>query len=247
MTQTPLDIAFARFEADPENETLRRAYFAAIMRSELQLLLNAEPDQTLDPVLIEDNGHTYALGFDTADRLASFTETTAPSAILAGRDALDILSPARLGLGLNLGVAASAYMLPKEALDWLVTVGKEAKIATPIGDTFALPHAEQEFLEALDMFLAGLAGQATTAHFAQLPPSTPVLMFSGHPEIAKSALTKATAEFFAILGAAPVAVMFEEDLDDPDALRGAGLTFTLPKLAETKPPGADKSKPPRLR
>jgi len=164
------------------------------------------------------------------------------------RDALALLGPARLGLGVNLGVAPSAYMLPADTLTWILGCAPAPAPALSNLNEVALPHVEAPFLHALDLCLAGLAGQARKAYFAQIPPAAPVLLFEDAQ--APAGLDHAMREFFAIMGANAPHVIFD-DHPEAEAVKQVGLSFVLPLPPEPvipgQNPGLDPSKPPKLR
>ena len=117
---TPIDLAHAAMEAAPGDEAARRRFYEVLAASELCLLLAHEPEgEVLDPAMFEPEGRPCVLAFDGEARLAAFAEGAAPYAALSGRALAGMLAGQGVGLGLNLGVAPSAILLPAEAVAWL--------------------------------------------------------------------------------------------------------------------------------
>jgi hypothetical protein len=257
---TPLDAAHAAMEAAPEDEAARLRFYERLAASELCLLLEREAEgDSIDPVVIAPEGQNCVLVFDSEARLAAFAEGTAPYAALSGRALAMMLAGQGMGLGLNLGVAQSAILLPPEAVDWLAGMLAEAPeevAARPV--EFRVPGGLPEaMLRALDARLAGMAGMARAAWLVAVRyeggAQGHLLGFVGAVPGAEGALARAVSEVlvFSGLEAAALDVGFFEASDPVLArMAGCGLRFDLPEV-EARPapvaPGSDPERPPRLR
>lgn len=265
---TPYDRAHAAMEAEPENEALRLAVYDRLADAELFVLLEAEPDADGDiiPQVFETEEGDFVLAFDLEDRLAAFSDGPAPYAALPGRVIAQTLAGEGVGLGINLGVAESAMLLPPEALEWLtdtLTHAPKATAARPVGfDAPSLPPAILGLL--LPAFaakfeqLAGLAAQALLAGVSYEDGHRGhVLAIIGAPDMAQPGIAKAMGEAltFSGLEAGQLDVTFLAE-DDPATavLLETALVLHLPERVveevqelKIKAPGMDPDKPPILR
>lgn len=264
---TPYDRAHAAMDADPENEALRLAVYDRLADAELFLLLEHEPDtdNVIIPQVFETEEGDFVLAFDLEERLAAFGEGPAPYAALPGRVIAQHLAGENIGLGINLGVADSAMLLPPEALEWLthtLTHTPVAAEARPLGfDAPALPPAVLALL--LPAFTAKFDQLAGLASHALLGGVTyeggrrgHVLAFLGTPEPARAGIAKAMHEAltFSGLEAGELDVTFLSE-EDPAAqvLLEKALVLHLPEVEEDTAqhlhvgPGMDPDKPPVLR
>jgi hypothetical protein len=264
---TPYDRAHAASAADPENEALRLAVYDRLADAELFLLLESEPEgDDITPQVFETEDGDFVLAFDLEERLAEFTGEPAPYAALPGRVIAQHLVGEGVGLGINLGVADSALLLPPEALEWLthaLTHTPEQTDARPVAfDAPALPPAILGLLlPAFDAKFAQLAGLASHALLGGVTYDDGrrghVLAFLGAPEAARPGIAKAMAEALAFSGldAGELDVTFFDEGDHAAAvLLDKALVLHLPEpeveeVQELKPtmPGMDPSKPPILR
>ena len=264
---TPYDRAHAAMEADPENEALRLAVYDRLADAELFLLLEEEPeDENIRPQLFSSDEGDFVLAFDLEERLAEFVDEPMPYAALPGRVIAQHLVGEGVGLGVNLGVAASAMLLPPEAMEWLtetLTHTPEARSARPASfEAPALPPAILGLLlpafEAKFEQLAGLASHALLGGVIYDDGHRGhVLAFLGAPEAARPGIAKAMAEALAFSGldAGELDVTFlEEGNPAAEVLLAKALVLHLPErveeeVQELKPsmPGMDPAKPPILR
>ncbi|MCZ4353969.1 SseB family protein [Roseovarius aestuarii] len=260
---TVLDTAHAAMQADPDDTSARLAFYHRLAGSELHLLLEAEPTPGSDqvsPQVFEVEGVTYALAFDTADRLAAFSGAPAPYAALPGRGLAGMLAEGGVGLGLNLDVAPSAILIPPDALNWLRdTLGVDSpNAASTLPEAVHAPgNLPPTLLQALDSALARMAGLAQRAYLAEaLYPGGVeghVLMFIGAIPEAEEALTRAVSEALVFSGieAGALDVGFTEaDSVLAQRLARVGLQFDLPEVTKQVAritPGSDPQKPPKLR
>ncbi len=260
MTETPLDQAHAAMDSAPDDDQKRLRFFERLADCELFLLLKNEPlgDQ-VEPEIFETDDGRFALVFDRQERLTGFTEKPAPYAALSGRVVVTMIAGQNIGIGLNLGVAPSSFLLPSEAVDWL----KETLAENP-DEVVATPHElhppgdlPERLLESLDTKLAQAAGLASTAYLASatyqdgrrghmlalvdpLPGAEPTLARAIQEALTFSGLDAGEIDVAFIRAADPVAAK----------LAKVGLRFDLPEppAAETPaPPGSNPDQPPRLR
>ncbi len=264
MTETILDRAHQAMAAAPEDDAARLRFYERLADSELFLLLDSEPagDEIAPQVFALEEGR-FALAFDLEERLSDFTGAPAPYAALPGRVIARELAGQGVGLGLNLGVAASAFLLPAEALGWLAGTLDHAP-----GEAEALPEAveapkglPEAVIAALDAKLARLAGLARAAHLVAVRYAGGrrghLLAFEGARPGADAALAKAVSEALVFsgieAGEIDVTVLAE---GDPlrDRIARVALRFDLPEPArETaqvvtpSAPGMDPARPPKLR
>lgn len=264
---TPYDRAHAAMEADPENEAARLAVYDRLADAELFLLLEEEPaGDDITPQLFETEEGDFVLAFDTEERLAEFVGEPAPYAALPGRVIAQNLAGEGVGLGINLGVAESAMLLPPEALEWLTHTLEhrpETHDARPLSFSApALPPAVLGLLlPAFEAKFAQIAGLASHALLAGVTYEGGrrghVLALVGAPEAAEPAIAKAMGEALAFSGleAGELDVTFLNAEDPATALlMDTALVLHLPEreveeVQELRPtmPGMDPDKPPILR
>ena len=158
---TVLDDAHAAMEAGGEVERLR--FYERLVDAELYVLLAEEAGEAIKPKVFPLEDGPVVLAFDRADRLAEFTGP-APFAEMTGRRLAPMLAEARLGLGLNLGVAPSAILLPADAMAWLAdALSRAPEPRTDQPREVRVPNVPEVFLQGLDAKLPGLAGLAASA------------------------------------------------------------------------------------
>ena len=257
---TPLDAAHATMEAAPDDTIARLAFYDCLAGTELFLALVAEAaDGAAEPRIFEiADGPTVAV-FDSEARLAEFAGGETPYLALSGRALADMLAGQGLTLGLNLGVAPSAMLIPPEALDWfaetLANAPEEAQARlTEVTPPGTLPET---LIAALDRKLAGAAGLARFAYLAgavyEGGGRGHLLALIDPAPGAEAALASALSETLTFSGieAGQLDIAFFA-ASDPMAARLArvGLRFDLPEPTRPEsaaPPGSDPDRPPRLR
>ncbi|UWQ78068.1 SseB family protein [Leisingera sp. S132] len=260
--ETPLDLAHAAMEAAPEDDAARLRFYERLADAELFLMLEEEAaGEQISPVLFDTPDGAFVLVFDREERLARFAGEAVPYAALSGRVICQMLAGQGIGLGLNLEVAPSAFLIPAEAISWLHQTLGHAPEEVEAGVTeFTAPKGLPEaLLTALDAKLATAGGLAAAAYLAgvryKCGGQGHLLGFVGAKEAAQASLAKAASEALTFSGieAGAMDVGFFE-AEDPVAasLARAGLRFDLPQPKapqEIKPvtPGSDPDKPPRLR
>lgn len=254
---TPLDHAHAAMEAAPEDDAKRLGFYERLADAELFLLLTEEVSgNRLSPSIFDTSDGRFALAFDREERLTAFTDGPAPYAALSGRAIARMLAGQGIGLGLNLGVAPSAFLVPSDALGWLSDTlqstpehfeDRPEEIAPPAG----LP---EQLVTGLDTKLASARGLAQMAYLVAVTykggrPGHMIAFIAPAPG-AEAALAQAVSEVLVFSGieAGTLDVAFFAPTDPIAAkLAKHGLRFDLPQVETTKPPGSDPSKPPKLR
>lgn len=258
--ETDLDRLHRAMEAAPGDDRARLAFYDRLADAELYLLLARESEGgTIEPALFELEEGRVALVFDREERLAAFADGPAPYAALPGRVVAGWLAGQELGLGLNLGVAASSFLLPAAGVEWLAgTLGHAPEVAASRPAAYGPPAGVPEaLLGALDAKLARVAGHAARAHLVAVTweggRRGHLLVFEGAREGAEAALAKAVSEalVFSGLEAGSLDVTFlgPGDAALPALVRQA-LTIDLPApepVAARAAPGTDPARPPKLR
>ncbi|MBY6066834.1 SseB family protein [Leisingera aquaemixtae] len=260
--ETPLDLAHAAMEAAPENDAARLRFYERLADAELFLMLTEEAaGEQISPELFETPDGAFVLVFDREERLAQFAGKPVPYAALSGRVVAQMLAGQGIGLGLNLEVAPSAFLIPPEAISWLhQTLGRAPEeVEAGVAEFTAPKGLPEALLTALDAKLATAGGLAAAAYLAGVRYAAGgqghLLGFVGAKEAAQASLAKAASEALTFSGieAGAMDVGFFE-AEDPVAasLARVGLRFDLPQPKapqELKPvkPGSDPDKPPRLK
>jgi len=259
---TPLDLAHAAMEAAPDDDAARLRFYARIADGELFLLLEGEPgEQTLTPRVFRLEDGPVVLAFDREDRLAEFAAAPVPYAALPGRVIAAQLAGQGIGIGLNLGVAPSSFLIPADAVDWLAGVlgHSPAQVqARPVA--FHAPGGLPDgLIAALDAKLARAGGLAVAAFLAGVSYAGGrrghMFAFAGAAPGAEGALARAVAEALTFSGveAGELDVTFLPADDAALTLMAkVALRFDLPvpKVPDpVKPaaPGTDPARPPRLK
>ena len=261
MTETVLDQAHAGMQAAPDDDAARLRFFERLGDAELFLLLEAEAEgDQVTPQVFDPGSGPMVLVFDREERLAAFVGAEAPYAALSGRVIAGLLGEQGLGLGLNLDVAPSSFLLDAEGVRWLAqTLGHapdeiEARLAE-LSPPAGLPDV---LISALDTKLATATGLAQMAYLVGTTDEAGarghLLAFVGAAPGADEALARAASEALTFSGieAGAMDVGFF-DARDPvtERLARVGLRFDLPQPAparspEASAPGMDPDKPPRL-
>ncbi|MEX0368287.1 MAG: SseB family protein [Ruegeria sp.] len=257
-----MDQAHAAMAAAPEDDAVRLRFFERPGDAELFLLLEAEAEgDQITPQVFDPGSGPLVLVFDREERLATFVGAEAPYAALSGRVIAGQLAEQGLGLGLNLDVAPSSFLLDADGVRWLAeTLGHRpdavearlAEVAAPTG----LPDV---LIAAIDTKLATATGLAQLAYLVGTTDADGarghLLGFVGAAPGAEDALAQAAAEALTFSGieAGAMDVGFF-DARDPvtERLARVGLRFDLPQPAPARAPdpvapGMDPARPPKLR
>lgn len=247
---TALDTAHAAMEAGGDAERL--AYYGTLAGTELHLLL----DDTEDPQVIETEDGVFVLSFDSEVRLAMFAGEVAMRATLSGRTLAAALAGQGIGLGVNLGVAETAFLMPPDAVDWLARTLAADPAATEvrpveIGPPGAIPDA---LLTALDTRLAATRGLARTAYLAAATYADgaqgTVLAFVDTVAGAEAALAQTVSEalVFSGLDAGALDVAFFPAAHPlTSRMARVGLQVELPEPERMVPVAPGSDGPPTLR
>lgn len=261
-TQTPLDTAHAAMTAAPNDDAARLRYFAALADGMLFLMLDTEAaGGTVSPCMFDLEDGPVVLAFDLEERLAEAAGGAVPYAELPGRVIAQQLAGQGVALGVNLGVAESAFLVPPEALSWLAqtleqgptqTAARPVRFQAPKG----LPDA---LIAALNAKLARASGLAVAALLAGVTYEDGrqghMLAFLGAAPEAEGALARAAGEALTFSGieAGEMDVTFLNEADPGlSAMARVALRFDLPRPERRQPsapkaPGTDPQKPPILR
>lgn len=261
---TLLDAAHAAMTEAPGDDAARLRFFAQLADTPLLLLLETEAvGDTLEPRLFPLESGTVVLAFDADDRLTDFTGAPAPYAEIPGRVIAALLAGQAIGLGLNLGVAPSSFLIPADGIDWLAATlarGPEAAEARP--EAFHAPAGLPErLIAALDGKLARAGGLASAALLAAVTYAGGrrghLLAFVDAAPGAEEALARAASEALTFSGieAGEMDVVFLAGADPAlPPLARVALRFDLAPSRQAAPPvpapvapGSDPQRPPRLR
>lgn len=257
--KTPLDQAFAQMDADPDATTARLGFYETLLMAELFLPLDgpAEGGKIRPKTFPLESGET-ALAFDHETRMAAFLGDGVDYLTVSGRQLVGMLTGQNLALGLNLGDAPSATLLPVEALDWMAQMAansaevadrKPLECRTP----FSLPKGLAEALDRKFATAAGLADRALLADVTYEGGETGVLLavVDALPQ-AEGALRQAISEAVSFHAEEVVLDVVFMTAGDPAIapLSRKGLRFDFPKPETAQAvtaPGMDPERPPKLR
>jgi len=256
--ETPLDLAYVAMQ---ENDALAPAFYETFLETELFLLLESEAEgDEAQPMVMDTSDGALVLVFDLEERMAAFNETVSDYVALSGRRIARMLAGQGASIGLNLGDAVSAMVLPADAVDWLAKAAldeSEAVEAKPleIGKPVGVPEA---LIGALDGKLANMAGVVAAAHLVSVRyeggEAGHMLALVNVPEAAKDGVSEALSEalrFSGIeAGQLDLAFLAPEDPHLQSFVR-VGLGFEIPDLILPSAPaplapGMDPDKPPIL-
>ena len=257
--QTPLDAAARAMEAASGTDLHRLRFHERLLDAELFLLLDSEPeDERIVPRIFDLEEGRFVLVFDRDDRLAAFLEAPAPYAALAGRRLVELLKGKDLGIGLNLGVAVSATLLPAETVSWLAEMGGGApELESSMPLVLAPPRdAAPELIASLSVKLAAMATEIDLAYLALARYADRdglLLALFGVEMVRRVGVAAAIAEAvrFSGTGAALDVTFPPASARLLDRLRAVAVAFDLPRQSPARPtrraPGTDPDKPPILR
>ena len=259
---THLDDAHAAMAQNEDDDAARLNFYSLLADTELFVMLDAEADSDqISPRLFDLEDGPVVLAFDLEERLAAFVGGPTPYAALPGRVIATQLAGLGIGLGLNIGAAPSAIILPSDVMDWLAaTLGNKPKevAATPQG--FSYPWGiPARVTERLAQKLGANPGLADAVLLAEVVYEQGrrghILAVLGADGSAEAALAGAVSEaiVFSGLDMAELDVVFL-DAGDPrtKTIEAVALRLDLPKpvtAAKTDPqsPGMDRQNPPILR
>ena len=266
MTETPLDRAWSATESPTAGDAEMARFYDTFAAAELHLLVDQasiEGDGVPQPLTFPVDGVDTALVFDTAERMASFTEDGAAHLTLSGRAVIEMFAGSAAQLGVNLGDAPSVTILPPSALAWAADALRQPIEADTTAEaTLTVPRgAMPTLLMQIDAKLAGMGGGVAEAWLCGLGagggrgrPAPLILCVVLRAAEAETAVVSALAETARFAGgeraAYDIAVMGPGD-PRLEAARKVGLGFepARPEVerADPAPPGSDPKTPPRLR
>ncbi len=261
-TQTPLDRAFLAMDAAPEDDAARARYYEVLADTELFLVLREEPtgDQ-IAPDVFDLGDQTFVVAFDDEERMGHFTGGPAPYAAISGRVLAGMLAPQGVGLGINLEAGPTSFLIPPEALQWLVdTLGAAPQQAQARVVAIHAPgKLPQKVLDALAERLTRAAGLAQAAFLVEAEYDSGarahMLAVLGAEDRAHAPLAKSVSEALTFSGieAGALDVVFI-GADDPrlPTIEAFGMRLDIPPAPEQPrvervAPGMDPDKPPKLR
>lgn len=261
---TELDRAHAAMAAAPDDDAARLGFYGVLADADLFLLIEDETGgDTLRPRLFGLDEGRFVLVFDREDRLAAFAGGPAPYAGLPGRVLAGLMAGQGLGLGLNLSVAPSEFLMPPEAVDWLAgTLASRPEVATDRPAGFHPPDdLPAPLMAALSDRLARMPGLAARAllsgvTYADGRRGHLLAMIDAQPG-AEDAVAKAVDEALTFSGAEPSdldVTFLASDAPTTAAMARAALALDIPapvpdtaQVLSPTAPGMDPSRPPKLR
>lgn len=256
MNETPLDRAWRAAEAPGAGDAEMARYYDTFAGVEFFLAL--EPDslesEAPQPLIFSVEGAPTALIFDTEIRMAEFLETGAAHLALSGRAVISMFASRGVQLGVNLGDAPSATILPASAVDWAAAAlrqpieaetGGRAALGAPRG-------AKPELLARIDAKLAGMTGLVRETWLCGVGDGALLLCVALEQPGAENAVVSALAETARFSGEGDAAfdiAVVEEESPALVLARKVGLGFDLsvPPAPAPAGPGMDPSSPPKLR
>lgn len=258
---TPLDLA--KTTADSAGtDGAQLTFYARLLDSELNLLLDIEPmGDRISPRIFDLQSGRVVLAFDLSERLVEFTGQSAPSAILSGRQLIEMLAGQGIGLGINLDVAPSSTLLDADAISWLCGVisNRPREMQARPKEVVAPSGIPESVLQALDAKLARAVGLAEAAYLVDAiyedEQHSHLLSVIDPVPGAEDALARAVSEAFMFCGVeeGTFDIAFFR-ASDPICAKFAkvGLRFDLPEPKRVSDvsapaPGCDPNKPPILR
>ncbi len=259
MDETPLDLAHAAMEAG--DDTARLRFYDRLVDAELFMLLASESSGDLiEPQTVLVESESYVLIFDLIDRLAEFKRSISPFAAMSGRAIINLLARQGIGIGLNLGVAPSSFLLPPSAVKWLseTLASRPEETAERLQELRPPQSVPPALLSALDAKLALATGLARGVYLAGVDYDHGrhghLMAFVDARPGTEAALAQAVSEALIFSGAesAPIDVAFFAGAD-PIVARldrvGLRLDFSEQKQAERRrsAPGMNPDQPPKLR
>lgn len=242
--KSALDAVWTDLGDDPDEALLRR-YYQALLAADLLLPHQGQEGDTVSPHIVEFEGGSYALAFDTDTRLVSFFGEGAERVEMAGSALIAMLAEQNLGLALNAGLEEGQFFLGAEGVAWLLEGGsvaaEKAYRFRPLEDV--PPEALTQILDAV----ATLSGRAEHAVLAQGNGGVLVLALIE----AEDGIEREFAPVLSVIDAgAPLEIVLMSHADFAASVLGkVGLGLDIPKPPEpTMPlaPGMDPDTPPKL-
>lgn len=252
---TPLDRAWAAAEAPGAGDAGMARYYDVLAAAELFLAIDPA---TLDgaaqaPVLFTVEGVETALVFDTEWRIAAFMGDGSAHLALSGRAVVAMFAGKGVQIGVNLGHAPSATILPAAAVDWAAEALRQP-IEAEAGGAMVLTRpggATPDLLARIDAKLAGIGSVLAEAWLCGTGTEGDLtLCITLREAEAERAVVAALAETARFAGgeraAFDIAVLRAGDPRLAGARR-TGLGFEIAAPPEAGRQGPDPSLPPKLR
>ncbi|MEM7547115.1 MAG: hypothetical protein AAF367_16420 [Pseudomonadota bacterium] len=260
---TPLDHAWTATEAPGAGDAEMAKYYDVFAAAELHLLIDAASlsgTGTPQPQLFPVDDIDTALVFDTEDRLAAFTEDGAAHLTLSGRAVIAMFAGRNVQVGVNLGDAPSATILPAAALDWAAAALRQP-IEAEEGSEMALTVPRMitpDLISRIDTKISGMGasvGEAWLCGLGSGRTASLILCVALRAEEAEQSVVAALAETARFAGGEKAAFDIAVTMGGDARLelaRKVGIGFEPANPAEISraqpvAPGMDNSKPPRLR
>lgn len=237
---TPLDQAHRQMEENPDQPAPRLRFYERLVATELFTVLDAIPEgDSISPRTFSVEAQNYVLVFDLAERLVEFTSARTPFAAMPGRDLVALLAGQGIGLGVNLGLASSAILIPPDAVEWLQgLLANEATGTSDVPRGFHRPVlANDDLVAAIGRKLAVMVGLANSAHLVGVTYENGrrglLLGFIGARLQARSALTAAVNEVISFYGReATVDVGFFDGSERTcERMQDVGIRIDIPEPA----------------
>lgn len=178
--RTALDDAFERAQQDSENTA---AFFDALFSATLFIPIHDQVEesretaggQSITPlVFVLDEVETVPV-FDTEDRLAKFLDEPMNYIGLPGAAVFEMFDGG-MQVAVNLGVAPSSVVIPRENVAWLHEQAMQGAQASQFPDadslTLSAPTASREAVAALTSALAGHRAEIEEACLVRIAPKT---------------------------------------------------------------------------
>ena len=253
--KTPLDQAFDAMTATPESETARANYYSVLAASEVFVLLEKEPGDSFEPTLIDLEGARYVLVFDTSEKLAVFCDEPSPYIAMSGRQLLQTVNGARLGLAVNPGLER-AMMVPLEAVDWINNrvAADISEDTSKIRELSAPEISDADILRAIDARLAVYSGPGRSAYLVKAnyeEETAHLVILVGMAPEARASVAGGLAEAlrFLVPDMAFDTMFVESDAQIAKVAGRVGLRFDMDapeRSGGPTAPGSDPEKPPIL-
>lgn len=124
---TPLDEALAKFIRD---ESHQDAYYQLILNTDFYIPLSTATDEapledpaSVAPMVVEADGKSYLMLFDTEERLSAWAQKPTNFVLLAGFKVAEISTP-ELHWAVNIGGGYAKEFVPDE-ISWLKAASAE--------------------------------------------------------------------------------------------------------------------------
>ncbi|MFV0475877.1 MAG: SseB family protein [Pikeienuella sp.] len=258
MNETPLDRAWTRAAAPEAGDAEMAAYYEIFAAAELFLAI--EPGsleaEAQTPLLFPVEGAETALVFDTEARLADFIGEGAAHLALSGRAVIAMFAGGGAQLGVNLGEAPSAAILPAAAVDWAArALDQPIEIETAARRTLSPPRdAGAALLARIDARLAAIGPALEEAWLCGAEGGLLLVVALADPaaERAIVAALAETARFAGDDGAAFDIAVMRPGEPGLESVRKVGFGFEIAAPAASVSvasagPGMDPAQPPKLR